>query len=260
MPPTRRRWAAARSTPRVLEAYGRFLERHGRAAEAAKLYQRHLDEGGLAMRDRPGLARIAAGQKPEPLIRNPADGAAEALFGIAASLTDAAERRCLDPLSAHGAVSAPRPGAGADPAGRPFRDPCGKFDDAIAIYHAIERLRPITAWRRCRRRWTSSGWARTTPPSPISRSWWPPSRRTARPGWRWATPIAAPSNIAEAVDAYDHAEKAHRARRAKRDWPMFYARAMAKEKLQAAGRVRSRYPDGAEAVAGTAGAAELSRL
>jgi len=76
-------------TPRVMDAYGRFLERQGRTADAAKLYMAHIDEGGLASVTRPGLARIAAGQKPDGLIRNPADGAAEALFGIAASLTDA---------------------------------------------------------------------------------------------------------------------------------------------------------------------------
>jgi Tfp pilus assembly protein PilF len=34
--------------PRVLEAYGRFLERQGRGPEAAKLYQSHINEGGLA--------------------------------------------------------------------------------------------------------------------------------------------------------------------------------------------------------------------
>jgi len=79
----------AQPTPRVLEAYGRFLERNGRGQDAAKLYQSHNSEGGLVSVTRPGLARIAAGQKPESLIRNPADGAAETLFGIAASLGDA---------------------------------------------------------------------------------------------------------------------------------------------------------------------------
>jgi Flp pilus assembly protein TadD len=41
----------------------------------------------------------------------------------------------------------------------------------------------------------------------------------------------ASSKFAEAVDAYDHAEKVI-ARLSRRDWPMFYARAMAKEKLR----------------------------
>ena len=41
----------------------------------------------------------------------------------------------------------------------------------------------------------------------------------------------AASKFAESVDAYDHDEKAI-PKTAKRDWPMFYARAMAKEKLK----------------------------
>ncbi|HMH66180.1 MAG TPA: tetratricopeptide repeat protein, partial [Rhizomicrobium sp.] len=81
--------ASTAPTPRVLEAYGRFLERAGRGEDASKLYQSHINEGGLASVTRPGLARIAAGDKPEGMIRSPADGAAEALFGIASSLTDA---------------------------------------------------------------------------------------------------------------------------------------------------------------------------
>ena len=89
MPPTRRRWPPARPRPRVLEAYGRFLERKGRAADAAKLYQAHADEGGLASVTAAGPGAHRRGRKAGPLIRNAEDGAAEGLFGIAASLTDA---------------------------------------------------------------------------------------------------------------------------------------------------------------------------
>ncbi len=56
---------------------------------------------------------------------------------------------------------------------------------------------------------------------------------------------------AEAVDAYDHAEKTI-AHPGKRDWPMYYARAMAKERLHRLDDSRSRHPDRAEAVAGSA--------
>jgi tetratricopeptide (TPR) repeat protein len=51
-------------TPRVLEAYGRFLERNDRGQDAIKLYRSHAAEGGLASVIIPGLSRIAAGQKP----------------------------------------------------------------------------------------------------------------------------------------------------------------------------------------------------
>ena len=48
---------------------------------------------------------------------------------------------------------------------------------------------------------------------------------------RWATPIAHSEKFADAVNAYDQAEKTIRSS-SKRDWPTFYARAMAKEKLK----------------------------
>src|SRR5207237_4368148 len=73
-------------TPRVLDAYGRFLERAGRGEDAAKLYHAHVTEGGLASVTGPGMMRITRGERPESLVRNPAEGAAETLFGIAASL------------------------------------------------------------------------------------------------------------------------------------------------------------------------------
>ncbi len=74
--------------PRGTEAYGRFLLRHGRVDDARALYQR-------AAKENPGnpfaqwANRELIGQKnPPPLIGSPAEGEAEGLFGIAASLND----------------------------------------------------------------------------------------------------------------------------------------------------------------------------
>ena len=75
-------------SPRIADAYGRFLERQGRTAEARQFYEKVKNDTALAPLAAQGLQRIAAGQKPGPLIASPAAGAAEALFGIAASLTD----------------------------------------------------------------------------------------------------------------------------------------------------------------------------
>src|SRR5581483_4024972 len=133
--------ASAASTPRVLEAYGRFLERQGRGAEAAKLYHAHLNEGGLANVVRPGLARIAAGQKPEPLIRNPADGAAEALFGIAASLTDA-QSADVSILYLRMALYLRSDLGLAQILLADRFESLRKFDQSIAIYHSIEPSSP----------------------------------------------------------------------------------------------------------------------
>ena len=78
--------ASAGASLRVVEAYGRFLERTGRADQAASLYR---DYEALSP-DHPlmkaNLARIASGKKPEPLVTHPAEGAAEALYGLGSVL------------------------------------------------------------------------------------------------------------------------------------------------------------------------------
>jgi tetratricopeptide (TPR) repeat protein len=74
--------------PRISDAYGRFLARKARYDEAKTLYSRVLmDNPGhpvaiLALRD------IEAKRTFQPMVGSPAEGVAEALFGIAASLND----------------------------------------------------------------------------------------------------------------------------------------------------------------------------
>jgi tetratricopeptide (TPR) repeat protein len=74
--------------PRIVDAYGRFLERAGRSAEATMFYTKLQSEDALRPIIDLALARIAAKKKPDPLIPNAQAGAAEAMFGIGASLTD----------------------------------------------------------------------------------------------------------------------------------------------------------------------------
>jgi len=75
-------------SPRLVDAYGRFLERNGRVADASALYSNTAPNAALSPVLKDGLARIAKGDKPDPFIKHAQDGAAEALFGIAASLTE----------------------------------------------------------------------------------------------------------------------------------------------------------------------------
>jgi tetratricopeptide (TPR) repeat protein len=77
-------------SPRLVNAYGRFLERNGRAAEASALYAKLAGNAALGPVFAEAAARIARGEKPQALIRTPQDGASEALFGIAASLSEEA--------------------------------------------------------------------------------------------------------------------------------------------------------------------------
>ncbi len=83
---------SAGPSPRVVDAYGRFLERNGRTKDAEELYAKLAADNAYSPIAQAGLARIVAGKIPDPLIQHPEEGAAEALFGIAASLNDEASR------------------------------------------------------------------------------------------------------------------------------------------------------------------------
>jgi len=222
--------ASAASTPRVLEAYGRFLERQGRGAEAAKLYQAHINEAGLANVVRPGLARIAAGQKPEPLIRNPADGAAEALFGIAASLTDA-QSADVSILYLRMALYLRSDLGLAQILLADRFESLQKYDEAIAIYHAIEPASPYFRMAQIQAALDEQRGGKTDAAIADLKK-----LVAAQPtdGEAWVAlgdSYRAAEKFSEAVDAYDHAEKVN-GKPTRRDWPMYYARAMAKERLK----------------------------
>ena len=80
--------AISGASPRIVEAYGRFLERAGRIDDAKKLYVQLNTNNSVHPAAALAAARMAANQKPDRLVEHPVNGAAEALFGIAASLTD----------------------------------------------------------------------------------------------------------------------------------------------------------------------------
>src|SRR5262249_10967979 len=68
---------------RVLEGFGRFLEREGKPDAAVKLYQAYLTlmPGHPVVVD--ALARAEKhAKKPAPLVASPAEGAAESLYGV----------------------------------------------------------------------------------------------------------------------------------------------------------------------------------
>lgn len=216
-------------TPRVLEAYGRFLESRGRTAEAEKLYRARSGDGGLVTVTHPGLARIARGERAESMIRTPSDGAAEALFGIAASLTDAQSADVSILYLRMALYLRPDLGLGQILLADRF-ETLRKFDVAISIYHAIPMDSPyfhmaqiqaaLDAQRLGRNDDAVADLKKLVAADPKDTEGWVALGDTYR----------AAEKYAEAVQAYDRAAAAI-GTPTKRDWPMFYARAMAKEKL-----------------------------
>ncbi len=74
---------------RVVQAYGNFLERHTRRDEAIKLYQTFLEGGEENILIELALKRAQdAKAAPYPFIATPGAGAGEALFSLAAAMTD----------------------------------------------------------------------------------------------------------------------------------------------------------------------------
>jgi tetratricopeptide (TPR) repeat protein len=74
------------AAPRATDAFGRFLRRNNRGEEARALYTRLATQNAGNPVAAQALAELAASRTPGPLISSPAEGAAEGLFAIAASL------------------------------------------------------------------------------------------------------------------------------------------------------------------------------
>jgi tetratricopeptide (TPR) repeat protein len=73
-------------TWRVVEVAGNFYERQGDTQAAQQLYDRFAAQDFDTDAVASGLARLAKGEKPAPLIASPRQGAAQALFDIASLL------------------------------------------------------------------------------------------------------------------------------------------------------------------------------
>lgn len=72
---------------RVIDAYGRFLEREGRPLEAIALYEEFLNNlPGNALVERAQARAQAGEEKPSRLVSNVSEGVAEAIYGVAGLL------------------------------------------------------------------------------------------------------------------------------------------------------------------------------
>ena len=73
---------------RVVQSYGNFLERNNRRDEAIKIYQTFIEGGEDNILVELALKRARDGKTPLPFITTPGAGAGEALFSLAAAMTD----------------------------------------------------------------------------------------------------------------------------------------------------------------------------
>jgi len=216
------------SSPRTVDAYGRFLERTGRTEDARKLYTKLASEVAVAPIVAAGLARLDAGTKPERLVPTAADGAAEALFGIAASLTDETSADIAILYLRLSLYLAPHLDLAKIVLADRF-EALDKYDDAIEIYRSVDSDSPykmaasvqiaIDETHLDRNDVAVADLKAIAAAQPGEISTWTALGDAYRSAEKWP----------EAEDAYDHAVKLLNPVTNK-DWPLFYARAVAEER------------------------------
>jgi len=216
------------SSPRLVEAYGRFLERAKRDDDARALYNRFASQESLQPVCEAGLARIAAGTVPDPLIATAQQGAAEALFGIGTSLSDQS--------SSDIAVLYLQLALNLDPHHDLARlvladryENLQKYEDAIATYRAMDQDGPY---------WPAAAVQAAVDLGKLKRYDEAVSELQDL-GKQWPDHIAVwtalgdiyrdQEKYTEAADAYDKAIKTLNPV-ADKDWPLFYARAVSEER------------------------------
>jgi tetratricopeptide (TPR) repeat protein len=220
---------ANNATPRVVDAYGRFLERQGRTEEARAFYTKYV-EGGVKQISNAGLARIKAGKKPDALIVRAEDGAAEALFGIAASLTDQASADVSILYLRLALYMRPDLDLGAVLLADRLEG-LQKYEDAIAVYGMVQKSSPYRrmaeieiALDHARLKDNDAAIAQLkqlTAEDPSDVEGWTALGDTYR----------STDKFAEAAAAYDHAVSL-RSDTKPSDWPLYFARAVSEQGVQ----------------------------
>ncbi len=219
---------ASGPNPREVEAYGRFLERTGQTQAAKALYAKLGSHASLAPVVAAGAARMAAGRVPKRLIATPQQGAAEALFGIAASLTDATSADIAILYLRLGLYLSPDLDLARIVLADRF-EALEKYDDAIAVYGQVDADSPYKLAASIQAAIDLTRIDKTDEAIADLRAITAahPDNITA-----WTALGDAYRNVerfADAAKAYDHAIVAIGAV-TKKDWPLFYARAVSEER------------------------------
>ena len=212
-------------SPRLVDAYGRFLERTGRAADARAFYAKITPNAGVAPVLAAAAARIAKGEKPDPLIRRPQDGVAEGLFGIAASLSEEAS---LDVSVLYLRLSLfLRPDLDlANVLLGDRMEMMQKFDEAIAAYRKVDRDSPYYRLAAVQIATDEARLDKTDDAIRDLKSLADAEPKEVEAWIALGDAYRSANRFAEAVPAYNNAVRTLGTPQ-KKDWPLFYTRAIA---------------------------------
>ncbi len=215
-------------SPRLVNAYGRFLERNGRAADASALYGKLASNAALAPIFNEGLARIAKNEKPESLVRHPQDGVAEALFGIAASLNEE-QSTDVSILYLRLAIYLNPKLDLANILLGDRMETLQKYGDAIQAYRNIDRGSPYYRMAAIQ---IATDEARLDESDEAIRDLKVLADAQPKDVEAWTAlgdAYRAANKFPDAASAYDRAADALGAPQ-KKDWPLFFARAIARDR------------------------------
>jgi len=129
---------AGRPTLRVVQGYGRHLERAGKTEKAKNLYEAYLNVNPDSVVLKPAVSRVEKGdERPGLLASNAREGVAEALFNIAGTMT---QQNSAQLALIYGRLSTYlRPDLDlAHMLVAGVLESMGRHDDAIAVYNQIE--------------------------------------------------------------------------------------------------------------------------
>jgi tetratricopeptide (TPR) repeat protein len=213
--------------PRIVEAYGRFLEREGRTTEAGNFYAKLASDIALQPIVEAAQRRMESGKKPDALVSTPQEGAAEAMFSIAASLTDDSSADVSVLYLRFARYLRPQFDL-ADILLADRLEALEKFDEAIDIYHGIAKTSP---YRRVAMVQAAVDEARLQKNDKAIADLKEVVAGHPNDAEAWTAlgdVYRGIEKFADAADAYDNAIKIRGSDRAN-SWPLLYARAVSYE-------------------------------
>ncbi|HXL99659.1 MAG TPA: tetratricopeptide repeat protein, partial [Rhizomicrobium sp.] len=177
-----------------------------------------------------GLRRLDSGKKPDRLVATAADGAAEALFGIAASLTDQTSADIAILYLRLGLYLSPNLDLAKIVLADRF-ETLEKFPDAIAVYQSVDRDSPYGAAAAVQAAVDESRLDQNDKAIADLKSLARAQPNDINVWTALGDADRAAERFSDAADAYDHAVKLSTPTSAK-DWPLYYARGVSEERAK----------------------------
>ena len=218
----------AGGTLRVVEAYGRLLQRAGRIDEARTLYQTYLDRNPDSPAIAAAMAALAGPVPATPAVADAAGGAAEALYTTAAILSRDDSGEAVEVYLALALHLNPRLDV-AHMLQADIMEGRKRWDQAIAVYRRVDRSSPYGDNARIRLAWAMNSEGKTDDAIGILRA-----AAEERPDRTEAVVmlgdvLRGKERFAEAAREYDRAIQ-RIGQPAERHWSLFYTRGIAHER------------------------------